>query len=58
MAGFEDRVLDEAESGFLGIADAEVGLRHDLHRQGGEYLAEFTELALIAAGKDDTGVLE
>ena len=47
----EDRVLDERQSSFLGILDAEFGLRVQIDTGIAEQIAQFRELSRIAAGQ-------
>src|SRR5579875_2310669 len=53
MAGLQDRILDKGHSGFTGVADAEFGLRDEFDAAAGEQIAEFRELAGVAAGQHD-----
>ena len=47
----EDRVLDERQSSFLGILDAEFGLRVQIDAGIAEQIAQFGEFSRIAAGQ-------
>ena len=53
MPRLDQRVLDERRAGFVGIGNAEIGLRDELDAGAGEHLADLGELARVAAGRDD-----
>ncbi|MNC95699.1 hypothetical protein D3C83_128830 [compost metagenome] len=50
MARLGERVLDEGAVRLLGLGDAQFRLRHDLHAERGQHLAELAQLAGVVAG--------
>ncbi len=54
MARLDQRVLDEAQPGLVGVGDAEIALRDQFDARIGEHCADLAELARIAARKNDT----
>ena len=47
VARLQHRILDECRAGFLGIVDAEFGLRDELDAGVGQHVAHFGELAAL-----------
>jgi hypothetical protein len=49
VARLGERVFDEGAVGLLHLRDAELGLRHHLHAERGQHLAELAQLAGVVA---------
>ncbi len=53
VSGLQDGILDEGQTGFLGIGDAEFALRDDGNPRAGEQLIDLPDLARVTAGEHD-----
>ena len=51
-ARLQRRVLDEADTGFLGLGQSQRRRRHEFVHIGGEQVGDFHHLALVVAGND------